>query len=1310
MIVKNESHIIEKTLENLTNTFNFSYWVICDTGSSDNTQNIIKDFFKNKNIEGELIQHEWRDFGYNRTLALDAVYNKSDYVLIFDADDIVHGNLLLPELICDMYCLKIGKEFVYKRPLLVNNRLRWKFVGVLHEYLSCIDEYKSEMTISGDYYIESGKNGSRSFDPDKYIKDAKILEKAYNSEKDEGLRNRYAFYCAQSYMDANMQLESIKWYKTVINSNNWNQEKYYACLMIAKQLNTLLNTLNTQFYNFEIIKYLNLADTFDKERMEHITRLALFFYEKGIHNLVNAIYLQKRENIKKYEKLNINEKLFLDINDYYNKLEYYNSISGYYAGDFDSGYECCIKIIFDNNIFDNNKTIIGTNYRKDEYMFHSTINNLYFYVDNLKRENDDNTIKKLFSIINLYVQKNSNDNLFKIWNILFDKINFTNYIFYNKINNKNPEVFLSITTCKRLNLFQKTINSIMNNWIDYNKIDYWFCVDDNSSESDREIMRQKYPFFDYYFKNSNEKGHRKSMNIIWDKLNLLKPKYWIHLEDDFLFFDKMEYVSESISSLKLLANENIKQILFNRSYAETIEDYKIMGYIEFKEDKRFCIHNYNANSDNTYINNHYWPHYSFRPSMILTEAILNLGNYDTENHFFELDYANKWNDAGYKSAFFNKITNKHIGRLTKDRGNLSISNAYELNCETQFSKESTYIKVINLERRKDRKEKSINMLKAQSIENYEFIKAVDGKEINEDTKYLNLFYGNDFGNRRGFIGCALSHYNLWLQLINDRENEYYVILEDDITIADNFKDIIYKLKPLMQQKQIIYLGYHMYKNERNRLTYIYDTQDKSLIITKLNKELFVGGTFGYSINKEGAKYMLDYINENGIKHGIDYIIGKMNYDICFELRPHICFSEWHENENVDTDIQRDIDSINININININESIEKYQHIYDEFVFLKGMDQINNDIHFKHDTKLECMKIALSDDKYIGFNTLRFFKSKIENLTISKYFKDDDGIYIKKTAYDEYIKKNNAIISIKPINNTNKNIRVKMICNWSPSEKFCKEWSNLCETKNTWKNIEITHLNDVDYYVIINGPYENEYYEPSKTLIFQMEPWVYDKSKNWGIKTWGAWSKPDENKFLYVGTHKKALNNVQWQIDIPKSIPVNRYNKIIAVLSAKTFDIGHIKRINFIKYMEKENNNKINVFGYKNYHNFKNYCGQLMNDKKENHYIDYKYCLAVENNMEHNYATEKIWESILCECLTFYWGCPNLEDYIDSRAFVRLNLDNFSESLKIINRAIKEDWWSQRIEIIRREKQKIINELGFFPNLKKIITNYKASL
>ena len=46
---------------------------------------------------------------------------------------------------------------MYKRILLVNNRLEWDFVGVLHEYINCINKKNvSNCFIDGNYYIDSG--------------------------------------------------------------------------------------------------------------------------------------------------------------------------------------------------------------------------------------------------------------------------------------------------------------------------------------------------------------------------------------------------------------------------------------------------------------------------------------------------------------------------------------------------------------------------------------------------------------------------------------------------------------------------------------------------------------------------------------------------------------------------------------------------------------------------------------------------------------------------------------------------------------------------------------------------------------------------------------------------------------------------------------------------------------------------------------------------------------------------------------------------------------------------------------------------
>ena len=48
MIVKDEAHIIEDTLTKLLKKIKIDYWVISDTGSTDDTKEVITNFFKKK--------------------------------------------------------------------------------------------------------------------------------------------------------------------------------------------------------------------------------------------------------------------------------------------------------------------------------------------------------------------------------------------------------------------------------------------------------------------------------------------------------------------------------------------------------------------------------------------------------------------------------------------------------------------------------------------------------------------------------------------------------------------------------------------------------------------------------------------------------------------------------------------------------------------------------------------------------------------------------------------------------------------------------------------------------------------------------------------------------------------------------------------------------------------------------------------------------------------------------------------------------------------------------------------------------------
>ena len=403
MIVKNESSIIYNSLVNLTNKIKFDYWVISDTGSTDNTIEIIQNFFKEKGIPGEIHEDQWKDFGFNRSKALEYAYNKTDYLLVFDADDEIIGDFKLPEVFeLDAYHVYFGNtHFKYLRLALVNNRKKWKYVGVLHEYIHAL-ETCTRGQIEGDYFFVSGRSGARNQNVNKYYDDAIILKNAFYEEDkngDKGLAARYSFYCAQSFKDAGDQYmdDAIEWYKKTLELNNWAQEKYYSCLMVGdiyKKKNDIENACN---YWLKTIQY-------DNERIEGIVNVMSEYRSLNKHLLVNALYYK----FKNYKK-DFKDKLFLFNYKYNDEIEYNNSICSYYVNDFQSGYECCKKILINNllplNIIEN------------------TMSNLIFYKENMFKSED--TLDLFYSIEKLLLEiektKNINNEFINIRNELFKK-------------------------------------------------------------------------------------------------------------------------------------------------------------------------------------------------------------------------------------------------------------------------------------------------------------------------------------------------------------------------------------------------------------------------------------------------------------------------------------------------------------------------------------------------------------------------------------------------------------------------------------------------------------------------------------------------------------------------------------------------------------------------------------------------------------------------------------------------------------------------------------------------------------------------
>lgn len=238
MIVKDESHVIIETLTCMVKYID--YYIIHDTGSTDNTIEVIRKFFEKHGIKGEVHSDKWVNFGHNRSLALKSCLGKSEYIWVMDADDIIEGEIVFPKVMdADGYYLKFKSGCSYRRQQIFKNsyELNWRYDGVLHEYPKSDIERPKIVDIKGDYAIISRRLGARNKNKHKYFNDAIVLEKFLREKPDQ---TRETYYLANSYADYaeeigrnDMAEKAVIVYRKRIDLGGWLEEIYQSKYRIA---------------------------------------------------------------------------------------------------------------------------------------------------------------------------------------------------------------------------------------------------------------------------------------------------------------------------------------------------------------------------------------------------------------------------------------------------------------------------------------------------------------------------------------------------------------------------------------------------------------------------------------------------------------------------------------------------------------------------------------------------------------------------------------------------------------------------------------------------------------------------------------------------------------------------------------------------------------------------------------------------------------------------------------------------------------------------------------------------------------------
>lgn len=240
-IMKNESKNVNRLLDSLL-PLPPDMISIVDTGSTDNTPDVIKEWGKKHNIPTVVHYEPFKNFAYNRTHSIRAAkeaFPEADYFLLTDADFLWEvGDFNKTLLIDHKYHVEQYNKFLtYTNIRLLSSKVDFECFGVTHEYWA---EAKQQTNHVGE--IRTGKITTLRINDledggckeDKFERDERLLLAGLEDpETTDNLKTRYKFYLGQTMKDMCRYNESIEWYTKRVNDKGWAEEVFYSKFMIG---------------------------------------------------------------------------------------------------------------------------------------------------------------------------------------------------------------------------------------------------------------------------------------------------------------------------------------------------------------------------------------------------------------------------------------------------------------------------------------------------------------------------------------------------------------------------------------------------------------------------------------------------------------------------------------------------------------------------------------------------------------------------------------------------------------------------------------------------------------------------------------------------------------------------------------------------------------------------------------------------------------------------------------------------------------------------------------------------------------------
>lgn len=404
MIVRNESNNMKRLLDSVKSIIDMVS--IVDTGSTDNTEEVIMEWSKENDVPTTVHHEPFQDFSYNRTHSVQAAkkaYPEADYLLLSDADfvwEIDKGGKFDKKLLIDHKYLieQYNKSLTYWNVRMLNAKVDWFCEGVTHEYwreASSQSEYSGEIRTARIRTLAIDDREDGGFKSEKFTRDERLLRGGLaDPETKPSLKTRYKFYLGQTLKDMGRFEESIEWYEKRIADKGWYEEVYYSKFQIGvnyeqigwkkRHVLTLMAKADKTPEDFEFINKWDPENKGPAVMLDESTKCfqqaaanylgAYNFCKRRAESLyyVTRMYRSLGQNEMAYKFAKMGQKIVFPENDslfieracYDYLFDYEISIVAWHIeGKRDEGRECINKLLPRDDLPDNCKEIVMQNSR-----------------------------------------------------------------------------------------------------------------------------------------------------------------------------------------------------------------------------------------------------------------------------------------------------------------------------------------------------------------------------------------------------------------------------------------------------------------------------------------------------------------------------------------------------------------------------------------------------------------------------------------------------------------------------------------------------------------------------------------------------------------------------------------------------------------------------------------------------------------------------------------------------------------------------------------------------------------------------------